>query len=63
MTRQNLSASFDRSLVVAFILILIFDTPLVDLWSRAGSPWYLPYLLWFVLILLGSWIHWRDRDK
>jgi hypothetical protein len=34
-------------------------------WTDPQSPWYLPYLLWGLLIALGGWLFGRgtrDRD-
>ena len=63
MAKNNAPSSFDRSLVIAFILVLVFASPLADLWSNPRMPWYLPYLLWFLFIALGGWIHWRERNR
>ncbi len=44
--------------------ILLFASPLVFWWTDAKSPWYVPYLLWLLLIGLGAWLsgrRWGNR--
>lgn len=41
-------------LIVALALLL-FATPVVYAWARDTSPWYLVYLLWLLIIVLGAW--------
>ncbi len=41
----------DRALVTAFLLLLLFTTPLAHLWAAAAGIWYLPYLLWGGVLL------------
>jgi hypothetical protein len=31
-------------------------SPLVRWWAADDSPWYLPYLLWLLLIVLAAWV-------
>ncbi len=52
MTRAPSNKNTDKSLVAAFVLVLIFATPFTNLWARSEWPWYLPYLLWLGMILL-----------
>lgn len=47
-TRENF---LDRVLLLFLLALLLFASPLVDRWATAGSPWYLPYLLWLLLII------------
>ncbi len=42
----------DHALAVAFVLLLLFATPLVRLWVETGAAWYLPYLAWGGVVLL-----------
>ncbi len=50
---------FDRVIVLALFAVLLFASPLTRWWSAIGAPWYLPYLLWLVVILLGAWLQHR----
>ncbi len=38
--------SRNHTLVAAFLLLLLFVTPVIRLWANPRLPWYLPYLLW-----------------
>jgi len=35
--------------------------PLLVWWASDDSPWYLPYLLWLVIIVLAAWLQRRKR--
>lgn len=47
----------DASVLIGLLAILLFASPLVSWWARASSPWYLPYVLWVIVIGLGALIH------
>ena len=47
-------------LLFAFALFLLVS-PLLVWWASADSPWYLPYLLWLVIIVLAAWLQRRTR--
>lgn len=40
------SNSRNHTLVAAFLLLLIFVTPVARVWANPRLPWYLPYLFW-----------------
>jgi fatty acid desaturase len=42
-------------LLFAFALFLLVS-PLLVWWASDDSPWYLPYLLWLVIIVLAAWL-------
>ena len=51
------------AVVAVFVLaLLLFVSPAMYLWTAPGSPWYLPYLLWLLIIVLGVWA-WRQRSR
>jgi hypothetical protein len=52
--KQRLAGS-GQDLILAQLLLalLLFASPLLTWWSAAGSNWYLPYLLWAVIILIA----------
>ena len=52
----------DAVLAVLLLSALIFVSPVRYLWSGAGSPWYTPYVLWLLVILLTGWA-WRQRAQ
>ena len=49
----------DSSGLIALLGILFFGSPLIDWWVSADNPWYLPYLLWLIIIVLAGLIHLR----
>ena len=49
----------DQVLLLALLGLLLFASPLVHWWSAAGRIWYVPYLLWLFVILLGLWLQVR----
>jgi len=44
------------TIVVALISLLILLPPLSNLSLALDSPWFLPYLVWFAIILLSFWL-------
>jgi hypothetical protein len=44
------------TIVVALLSLLILLPPLSNTWLALDSPWYLPYLVWFGIILLSFWL-------
>ena len=44
------------TIVVVLISLLILLPPLFTLWIDVDLPWYLPYLVWFGIILLSYYL-------
>lgn len=44
------------TIVVLLISSLVLLPPLLDLWFSIDSPWYLPYLIWFGIIVLSYYL-------
>ena len=44
------------TIVVLLISSLVLLPPLLDLWFSLDSPWYLPYLIWFGIIVLSYYL-------
>jgi hypothetical protein len=42
------------TIVVVLIAALVLLPPLLNLWFSVDSVWYLPYIVWFAIIML-SW--------
>lgn len=52
----------DLVLVAFIIAIFVFASPFYLLWMAPGTPWYVPYLIWFgVIVMTGIVQHWRGR--
>jgi drug/metabolite transporter (DMT)-like permease len=52
----------DTLVLLILFGVLLFASPVVLWWTDPQSPWYLPYLLWLLLIGLGGWLFGR-HDK
>lgn len=53
----------DRVIVLFLFALLVLASPLIGWWADDDSPWYQPYLLWLLLILLAAWLQRRyGRD-
>lgn len=52
----------DRVLLLFLLALLLFASPVLTWWSAPGRAWYLPYLLWTIVIALGWWLQ-RGRDR
>ncbi len=52
----------DSVLLLALLALLLFASPLMTWWARDTSPWYLPYLLWLLVIFIGGWLQLRRGD-
>ena len=56
---EDSNERWENSLLLGIYIFLLFSSPLMTLWSATGNVWYLPYLLWFAVILLIAWTHGR----
>ncbi len=46
----------ETTIVVTLISLLVFIPPLLTLWFSNDFPWYMPYIVWFGIILLIFWL-------
>ena len=44
------------------LILMLFLSPLSDLWAALDAPWFSPYLAWLVAIFL-SWLLQRSLRK
>jgi len=42
----------DRVILLLLLALFLLLSPLIEWWAADDSPWYAPYLIWGVLILL-----------
>ena len=52
----------DGILILFLFALFLLVSPLVDWWARPDAPWFMPFLLWAVLILLAALLQHRRRD-
>lgn len=53
----------DTLVLLILFGLLLFASPVILWWTDRESPWYLPYVLWFLLIGLGIWVFSRRQDR
>jgi hypothetical protein len=54
----------DHVVPLILLVLLFFASPFVYWWADRGGLWYAPYLLWLLVIALGSRIfNHRDRRE
>ncbi|MET0064785.1 MAG: UTP--glucose-1-phosphate uridylyltransferase [Candidatus Thiodiazotropha sp.] len=52
----------DRTLALSLLVILTFSTPVMMWWTAPGRLWFLPYLLWLIVIVAIAWVNRRHDD-
>jgi len=52
----------ERTLIMLALIILLFVSPLTEFWAALDAPWFSPYLIWLVAIIL-SWSLQRSLRK
>jgi hypothetical protein len=60
-TKQTTSR-LDIPIILGAMLLVLFASPLTVWWGRLNLPWYVPYLLWALIILLTAWFSTKDRS-
>lgn len=52
----------ERTLMAVTIILLLLLSPMNEYWASLDAPWYSPYLVWAIVILL-SWLLQRFVSK
>lgn len=52
----------DRVILTFVLALFLLASPLLDWWARDTAPWYLPYLIWLLLIAL-TWALQRSAGR
>lgn len=47
----------DSSVLLFLFALFLWISPVLVLWARDSSPWYLLYLLWLIVIALIAWVN------
>ncbi len=56
--------SLDLVLVAFVAAVFVFASPFYLLWMAPTTPWYVPYLIWFcVIVVTGVVQHSRGRHE
>jgi hypothetical protein len=53
---------FDRTLALGLVILLLLSAPIMIWWTSQDSPWYVPYLLWLVIILFTAWVQYHQHE-
>ena len=46
----------DRLIILIVFALFVFASPFTDWWLTEDKPWYLPYVLWAMVIALAGWV-------
>ena len=49
----------DRVILLFLFALFLLISPLMQWWAADDSPWYVPYLLWLLIIGLTFWLQRR----
>ncbi|MCP3869410.1 MAG: UTP--glucose-1-phosphate uridylyltransferase [Gammaproteobacteria bacterium] len=59
--RPNPDQQNEFTLLLAMLALFLFSSPFTLWWASGDYPWFLPYLLWLLIILLGALLSNRHR--
>lgn len=51
----------DRVILLFLFALFLLLSPLLNWWAADDSPWYVPYLIWLVIIVLAFFLERRMR--
>ncbi|MFQ5995658.1 MAG: hypothetical protein ACE5K1_11260 [Acidiferrobacterales bacterium] len=60
---RDIARGLDRVIILFLFALFLLVSPLLGWWAADTSPWYLPYLLWLVLIVLCAWLQLKERRR
>ena len=52
----------DRVILLFLLGLLFFGSPFFEWFGDVGA-WFLPYVLWLVLIMLRMWLYYFERRR
>ena len=62
MQRPN-DQSLDKSILLALLTVFFFASPFIHWWGGSNPPWFTPYILWLLMIILGALIARREKGQ
>ena len=62
MNHERPGQLLERVILITALALLLFVTPVIYWWAQDDSPWFLVYLLWFIMIVLSAWLYFTQRD-
>ena len=61
MSRPTPPARLDLPLILGLLALLLFASPLTIWLAQLQLPWFVPYALWALVLLLAAWAAQRNR--
>ena len=61
MSKSSRTPRHDLAVILGLLTVLLFASPLTDWWAKMVLPWYAPYALWALVVLLGALLARRNR--
>lgn len=55
--------SLDKVILLLLLALFLLVSPLLHWWARDDAPWYLPYLIWLLLIGITWWLQHKAGKK
>jgi hypothetical protein len=49
----------EQTLLLFLLALFLFASPFTLWWATADNLWFLPYLLWLLIIIAGAWLELR----
>jgi len=46
----------ESTLLLVLFALFLFASPFTIWWASDYNPWFLPYLLWLLIIMIGAWL-------
>jgi hypothetical protein len=59
--RPDPEQQWESTLLLTLFSLFLFASPLTVWWASDNNPWFLPYLLWLLVIVIGAWLRIRNR--
>lgn len=56
MPRLTPSTLKERSIMAVILVLVLLLSPMTRLWAALNAPWYSPYIMWSVAILIAWWL-------
>lgn len=60
--RPDSGHNLDVVVLLFLFGVFLFLSPFTYWWAAKAGVWYLPYVLWFGLIVLIAWVTHRRQD-
>ncbi len=45
---------YDHTLLIFFVAVFVFNSPLTNWWSLIGLPWYAIFVVWAIFIVVAA---------